>query len=208
MAAGDVTAMLISRVRMRINDVSQSAVQDTEILSFLDEAQQEVCTQVNDLALESLLRAQTVTLTVGQAAYPLPSDLLRERVVLHRGVVANRWAVANLGALTRDYYSKPVADNPVYYLWGRSLYLLPSDLAGEYTLHYFASPPALAADVDPLLGREFHDAMVTLAVARCRETTGDLEEAERLWVEFVDRCAVMNTRGGGLPYDNIPGDRR
>ena len=55
---------------------------------------------------------------------------------------------------------------------------------------------------------EFGSLMVTFAVMRCREQA-DFEESERLWGEYLDGVAAINSRyGGGLPWENIPGDRR
>lgn len=211
MAVGDRTDQLIAQVRSRIAEPSEQGTLDTDIVAFLNEGQLDLCLQVDDAALGCLGEQVTAALTLDEAPYTLPTDFMRERIVTYKTKVARRLRVVDLGALIWNVYMTPKETRPFYYLWdGPSLWLRAgTKTAGNYILNYLKIPTDMSTSVDPTLTSEFDQLLVTFAVMRCREATGDSVESERLWVEYLDRCTVLNSRySGGLPYDGVAGDRR
>ena len=79
----------------------------------------------------------------------------------------------------------------------------------EIVVRYLETPAVMSDDVDPsFLGNNLHGLMVTHAVMRMREKQNKDEEAERLWSEFNEGCAILNSRSQPVPpYDAKPGDR-
>ena len=79
----------------------------------------------------------------------------------------------------------------------------------EIVVRYLETPAVMSDTVDPsFLGNNLHGLMVTHAVMRMREKQNKDEEAERLWSEFNEGCAILNSRSQPVPpYDAKPGDR-
>lgn len=201
----------MAQVRARIGDPDEQGIRDSEVYGYLNEAQQDLCLQLQDAALWSLGIQATAALTIDEAAYALPTDFMRERVVTYKTIVAKRWPILHLGALATNVYHTPTEANPYYYLWDGSYLWLRAGTktAGSYYVDYLKVPTDMSVSVDPTLPSEFDPAMVTFAVSRCREQRGIFDESERLWMEYLGMCSVINSRySGGLPYDNVPGDRR
>lgn len=207
------TANLLSQVRARVGEQSEQEILTAAILAHLNEAQHDLCLQLSDAALYALQCEYEGTLTLDGNPYDLPSDFMRERVLKYKTIVARRWPVYKLDALYgTDAYSTPSATNPFWYLWGNQLRIMAgAPSAGSYYLHYYRVPADMTTDAtsSPSHAMEFDGLLVLFAVSRVREGQGQLDESERLWQEYLDRCAVINSRyGGAMPYDGLAGDGR
>lgn len=211
MAAGDRTARLVAQVRSRIGEITAQGIPNSDILAYLNEAQADLCWQLNDAALAVLSEQYAGALTIDEAGYALPTDFLRERLVVYKTKVATRVRVSDLADLTLNTYRVPTEANPSYYLWDGCQLWLRAGLktSGLYNLYYQRSPVAMSATVDPELPEEHNDLLVTFAVSRCREATGDFGESERLWAQYLTSASTINSRHyHGTPFDGVPGDRR
>jgi hypothetical protein len=209
------TPEIIARVRARANSLSSQAVSDDVILDLLDEAQIDLCLQLNDAALGPMQHVQTAALTLDEVGYALPTRFLRETVLTyHTGasdaVAAIRWQVHRLYDLVGNPNLKPSEAKPFYYFWDNLLYIRAgTKTAGNYALYYIRTPAALTTATDPELSVEYDGLLETFAVARCWEGRAEYAEAETLWAEYLGRCQVINSRhGSGLPFDGVAGDRR
>jgi len=214
MAAGDRTKRMIGRVRSLVGEPSEQGFLDSEILLFLNEAQLDLCLQVNDAALYALQEIAHSPLTLDNEPYELPSNFMRERVLVYKRVMAIRWDVFRLDALdsTGNVYHQPTESDPPphWYLWDNKLYIeAGTKTAGNYHLYYYKLPTTMSVKVDPSLPMEFDGLMVLFGVMRIREKQGHIAESERLWNEYLERCEIINSRYTGRePFDGVPGDRR
>ena len=205
------TLKMLAAVRGRINEPSEQGLTNAQLLIFLNDAQMELCIELNDGALAALKTSQTVALTLDEAAYALPTTFMREQVLKYKTILARRWSVRELDALSgTNVLHEPTEGRPYYFLWNNQLWIRAgTKTAGNYIFYYLAEPTDMTVVLDPSLPVEYDDMMTTFAVSLCREAQGQLAEAERMRQEFLGRCRVVNSRfGGAAPYDNVPGDRR
>jgi len=209
------TLSIIARVRARVNSLSSQAVADDVILDLLDEAQRDLCIQLNDAALGAMMNTETAALTLDALPYALPTRFLRERALTyHVGIAtevqAVRWQVHRLYDLVGNPNLYPTQGKPFYYIWDNALYITAgTKTAGDYKLYYFRTPADLTTATDPELPQEYDGLLETFAIMRCWEARAEVEEAETLFREYLGRCDVINSRhSSGLPFDNIAGDRR
>jgi hypothetical protein len=213
-AAGDRTDKLVSMVRARVNEPSEQGFDDDEILAALNEGQQDLCVQLDDAALYAIQEKQNAALTLDTNPYALPADFMRARVLEYKSTVARRWQVHRLDALASDgdTYSQPSETNPAWYLWDNQLYIeAGTKTSGNYHLYYYKVPTDMTTGVDPLIPAEYDGLLVGFAITRIREKQGGpmWDEGERLWQEYIGRCAIINSRySGRLPFDGTAGDRR
>ena len=211
-AANGRTPQLMALVRARIGEPSQQGVQNSEIIGYLNEAQFDLCAQLNDAALYALLEEQVGTLTLDALPYALPADFMRARVLKYKAIVAQRWPIIALDALTNDALHVPSESKPFYYLWDSQLWIeAGTKTAGSYYLHYYRLPVDMAdtTSSSPSLPLELDGLLIAFAVSRCRESKGDAGESEQLWQEYLSRCEIINSRyNGALPVDSVAGDRR
>lgn len=209
------TPEIIARVRSRANSLSTQAVGDDVILNLLDEAQIDLCLQLNDAALGGMQHVQIAALTLDEAGYALPDRFLRATALTYKvgtasAVQGQRWPVYRLYDLTGNPLYKPGEARPFWYLWDNLLYIRAgTKTAGNYALYYIRTPAALTTATNPELPLEYDGLLETFAVARCWEGRAEYGEAEVLWQEYLGHCMVINSRhGNGLPFDNVAGDRR
>lgn len=207
------TPILLAQVRSRVNEPSEQGILTAAVLAHLNEAQHDLCLQLSDAALYALQEEYEGTLTLDEAPYALPTDFMRERVLKYKTIVARRWPVFQLDALWgSNAYNVPTQATPYWFLWNNQLFIKAgTKTAGSYYLHYYKTPTDMSTAVtsSPSLPMELDGLMVMFAVMRVREGQGQLAESERLWQEYLDRCAVINSRyGGQMPYDGLPGDGR
>lgn len=206
------TPILMALVRARIGEPSQQGVQNSEIVGYLNEAQMDLCAQLNDAALYSLLVEQTAALTLDALPYALPAMFMRGRALKYKTIVAQRWPIVALDTLTNDALHIPSEAKPFYYLWDGQLWIVAgTKTAGSYYLHYYATPTDMteAASSSPSHPMELDSLLVAFAVSRCREAKGESAESERLWQEYLGRCQLINSRyNGKLPIDGVAGDRK
>lgn len=209
MAAGAITSELITLVRSRYGEPSEQGLFTSYILGFLNLAQNNLALMCNDAAVWALTEQATAALTLDEEPYALPANFLRERVVKYKTIVAHRLEVIRLDSIANNVYRLPTETEPRYFIWNGKLYLKAgTKTAGSYYLDYIKSPSQMSESVDPILGREFDEAMVTCALSFCREGRGHSEEAESLWQEYLGMIKVMNSRhSGAQPYDGPSGDR-
>lgn len=215
MATNVRTPGIISKVRARANSLSSQAVSDDQILDLLDEAQRDLCIQLNDAALGALSHIQTAALTLDENPYALPTRFLREIYVTYKPgtaseVQAVRWQVHRLYDLVNNPLLTPAETKPFYYFWDNALYIKAgTKTAGSYSLCYIATPADLTTATNPELPIDYDDLLVTFAVSRIAESRAMPDESEAFWSEYLERCAVINSHHSGeLPYDNLIGDRR
>lgn len=206
------TPQLLALVRARIGEPSQQGVQDSEIIGYLNEAQLDLCIQLDDAALYPLLEQADTALTLNTLPYALPADFMRARVLEYKAIVAQRWPIGQLDALTGNALHVPSETKPFYYLWDNLLWIeAGTKTAGSYHLHYYRLPTDQDATVtsSPSTPLELDSLLVGFVVSRCRESKGDGAESERLWQEYVGRCQLINSRySGGQPTDALAGDRK
>ncbi len=205
------TLRMIAAVRGRINEPSEQQLTNAQLLTFLNDAQQELCIQLNDGALWSLKASVIRALTLNEAAYALPADFMREEILSYKGIVARRWSVRELDALSgSNVLHEPSETRPYYYIWNNQLWIRAgTKTSGNYRFYYVAAPTDMTTVLDPEVPVEYDDLMVTFATSLCREAQALPEEAERLRQEFLGRCAIVNSRfSGSMPHDTVPGDRR
>jgi len=214
MAAGDVTDELVSRVRTRLGEPSESGMLTSDIISFLNYAQYDLVWRIDDAALKGLTTTATGTASSASDPCPddaieaaLPTDLMRERTVLCDDVQATRIEVSELDSPVHNVYRSPSDEEPQYMIWNGMLYIIAGDTTDHsYTLYYVAEPTDVATDTDPDLEPEHHSMLINMAVARSREMKGNVGEKQRLIKVYRTNTRIHNSRWGTDRYENIPGD--
>lgn len=82
-----------------------------------------------------------------------------------------------------------------FYLWGESLYLLPTPSANEsnaYTMFYYKTPTELSNDTDvPEWSSQFHMLLADYAIARVWEREEDFQKAQAAQQRFDLRVEQM-----------------
>ena len=217
--AGEVSQALKADVRSRIGEPSEQGVLTSEIYGALNEAQRELLNQLNDVALTAVMEEYPISITADEMPYAYPTDLQRLRGVKYKTVEAKPWPVRHLGALANNVLHTPSETNVYLIQWsqaapnaGNFFLRAGSKVIGggsEIVVRYLETPAVMSDTVDPsFLGNNLHGLMVTHAVMRMREKQNKDEEAERLWSEFNEGCAILNSRSQPVPpYDAKPGDR-
>jgi len=218
MAAGDISKALKADVRSRVAEPSEQGILDTEIYGALNEAQRELLNQLNDIALTPVMEEGPLSITADENPYAFPSDLQRLRGVKYKTVETKPWPVRHLGALSNNVLHTPSETNVYLVQWSQAapnagnIFLRAGSktAAGgnEIVVRYLETPAVMSDSVDPSLqGGQYYGLMVTHAVMRLREKQ-DFDEAERLWQEFQEGVAIINSRSRPVPaYDGKPSDR-
>lgn len=82
-----------------------------------------------------------------------------------------------------------------FYLWGNTLYLLPTPDANEsnaYTMFYYKTPTELSNDTDvPEWSSQFHMMLAEYAIARVWEREEDFQKAQAAQSRFDSRVEQM-----------------
>jgi len=211
--AGTLTAELVLRVRRRVGDLAGVTWSDSTIRGYLSEAQTRLAASLHPGVLHDLSKVAGATLTAALADYALPSDFLRERLVLYKTLTAKRTPAEEYPLKTTGGLAGQSETKPHYWLWGGYLKFLVGTVTqtngDTYELWYILDPPALSASVDPVVARPLYGLLEEYAVGRCLEENGQPRVAAMILQRFEDLCRIINARcSGNVIHDGPLTDRR
>lgn len=212
--AGELTQEILSVVRARLDDLSGERWTDSELLAGVNAGFLELAHRLPDAALPWLTEEASESLVQGQDAYDLPADLLRERQVLYKGIIAVRWRVAETRALLSDYIVKNTASEarPFYRIFGGQIIFsvggVTQTTGAKYTVRYIRVPREVSLTVDPDLPAPFWNAVEDYVVADCLAEAGQTQLAALHRAHFTEFCKLVTYQWQNphLVYDGLPAD--
>lgn len=205
--AGELTAILLTRLRYRVCDVGAARWDDADCYDALSRAQRAVTIDLNDNALWPLANVDETTLTEGVQEYALPDDLLRVRALRYKTGWAQLWDVAHLGVLVAD------ETDPAYVLWNgqvRFRNVVTQDDGDTYVMLYMRHPADIAATVNPSLPVQYWGLLLEYAAGLLFQGDELLQDvAQRAMQRYQDLVAVVNgVYSTPMSAENIPVDAR
>jgi hypothetical protein len=215
MAAGDISDSLVADVRSRTGTQSQSGILTAQIFAYLNMGIQDLAQRLNDLALDTLTRTATGTVSAASAPshstavyFALPADFMRERMVKYVDSQCTRLDISRIDEI--DYpgsHRAATTTEPWYYIWeGRCYIQAGVQTLVAYTLEYTAVPVTITTDVDPDTPPILNDVIVDFAVALCRWQKDEVAEYLRIMDSYRKRIMVINSRARGPLSEREPGD--
>ena len=200
-------------VRSRLGDPGKVTWTDAALYAYLSEGQRHLANHLCDAALWPLFAVASSLVVVAQTNYALPSDFLRERLVMYKTLYARRWTLAEEDALRDNPQSLPSETNPFYYLWHGDIWfprIVPTQAGSEYVdLWYLKATGAIDGSTEPVLPLVYHNTIETFAVGRALEQQRMYDEAKVERAHVLEEVLEINSRYSGKPaYDGIPNDPR
>lgn len=191
---GYTTDQLVTAVRDEFGEdtASSSAVSDTQIIQFLNQAQREMCWRGN-----ILLTCATTTTVLGQEEYPLPTDYLRAACVFIFRATGVKRQLKPVSIQSRNPLKTQSTDQRCYYIWGLNsgglnkyalgLQDIPSENgpSDDLEIFYRQAPLTMASGgTNPEVPDHWQDGLIQGALVRIysRMCTSDTK-----WLPMLDR---------------------
>jgi hypothetical protein len=205
---------MVAVVRARVADLAGAHWTDAELYAFLNAGFLELAHSLPDAALVGLTEATTGALVGAQNEYDLPSDFLRERLVLYKGKVAVRWMVRETGALISDsLIAGAISEaNPFYRIWDNDVIFKVGTVtqagAEVYEVRYIREPTTISSTVDPDLSSAYFNPVEDYAVALCLAEAGQAGAGAVQRAHFDEFCQLVTAQYSNpdFVYDGIPKD--
>ena len=186
MAAGDITASLVSTIRTRIGDPGGVTVQTSELYGYLNEAQMVLAMEEGlDNALLPLTRTLKSEFDAPAWSQVLPADFLRERYVSVGGVVAKRMSVLEMDAVRANAYYEASPTNPFYAIRDGKLQFFLGGTAPTYQTYelYYVRKPMRVRNISTWTTGESGGVTTTLLTTTVAHGLKDADAGEVLYVE-------------------------
>lgn len=202
---GYTTAELITAVRDEFGEdtAATSAVSDTQILQFLNQAQREMCWGGN-----ILLTCAATASTAGQEQYPLPSDYLKICAVFMYRTDGLKRKLHPVMMQQRNAQKRQSLDQRAFYVWGINVaaahkyYIglqdIPSatSLTNDIEIYYRQLPLTMTiggGTVPPEVPDQWQDGLIQGALMRIysRMCTQDskwlpmFDRKSRVWANWI-----------------------
>lgn len=169
---------------------------NAKLLNVINEGIQEVASRFR---WPFLATSAQISVTAGTQAYSLSS--IASNIQRIAAIIDNERRI-KLQELDARYAwqlfggDAPDSDQALgFYLWGETLYLLPTPSATEanaYTIFYYKSPTTLSNDTDtPEWSSQFHMLLADYAIARVWEREEDFQKAQAAQGRFDGRVEQM-----------------
>lgn len=202
MAAGDISDSMVAQVRARSGLESVQQVTDADIFRFLNAGQRYLGLALRHGILPALLKRASGTLSSSKIT--LPSDFIYEQILMVGAdeSVARPIATAHYDQILGNTLHVPSLDTPYYQIWYDSdasavrlnVYVGNASSTAAYVLDYWALPPDIDTDTDPVVPASVQTMMVEFAVARLREYQRAPAVKEQIFAQLHENINVLNSR--------------
>lgn len=171
----------------------------------LNRAQIRLCMMLHEGYLSRIQYKQsTVTLTNGitsilSAGNALTYDMLGGAdsimmVETNTSLFGRRISVRDLGRQLNTYMAAS-ANEPMYYVFQKYLYLLPSASFSTVNIYYLREPTALADDTTECeVDEHLHELIVDLAASQCFKAEGKTERSELALNRVLTQVQILNSK--------------
>jgi len=205
MADGDYTDAMVAELGLRLEDAAATVFTTALKLVMLNRAQVQVAqllhnaylTELEVISSASLDFSTTYALSgIGNTVFRGAEGILK--VKISPAAAGFLWAteveMKDVKRLENTYLAGS-AENPVYYIFGNSIYPINGTAAGTLgTVYYLRAPTTMSTTVDPILNRALHPLITTLAEALCWGIDGKLERKQAaLDIAFAE-IEILNAR--------------
>ena len=167
MNVGQIKAYVASLV----DDLQFSYFTETELLRYINQAQQEVQKKLVLAGNNWYVKITTAAMVVNQKNYTLPSDFLkmnRVESVENPGVNEDRYPLCSISLNQKDNFDQS-ADSCAWYLIKDDIYLTPSPKTARILRYYYTyriAEVTIDADI-PDVPLEYHEYLANLVAQRC-----------------------------------------
>lgn len=181
---------LMMDVKRRFGDESGVQLEDSDILRWANDGQQQIVTE------NRVLRARgTLNTVIGTYDYDFPSDSIHSIISLHHNGIPLRsltFQEAENSIIAsdpnREQFGTPVA----WWFWGDTFTVWPTpDSTGTLTLYYTRNPEPLTGDPSQLLdiSDKYYSALVNYVLQNAYEMDEDWQAAQAKEMQFKTALA-------------------
>jgi len=210
MAAGDITDALLVDLGVKLEDIETTSpiFSESDRLQFLNDAQVELATMLDDGYLTELQETEPQALDSGSVAL----SSLNSGEPVFRGAEGIKAVNITPAGGTAKFAIRVESDNleqtnntltgysdtfPKYYIWADVIYpLLDTFVGSSADIYFLIYPTTMTTDVDPILNKSLHGIMLELAASRGFTVNNALDRAASLRQVAYDKINMLNGRKG------------
>lgn len=181
---------LMQDVKRRFGDESGVQLEDSDILRWANDGQQQIVTE------NRVLRARgTLNSVVGTYDYDFPGDSIHSIISLHYNGVPLRsltFQEAEHSVIAQDPNREQSGTPIVWWFWGDTFTVWPTpDVEGTLTLFYTRNPAVLNGDPGQLLdvSDKYYPALVNYVLQNAYEMDEDWQAAQAKEAQFKTALA-------------------
>jgi len=204
-ADGDISDSMVSELGLRLEDAAGTVFTSALKFVMLNRAQVQAAqllhnaylTELETISSASLDFSTTYALSgIGNTVFRGADGILK--VKISPAGSGFLWAtevdVSQVKRLENTYLAGSAA-NPVYYIFGNSIYPINGTAAGTLgTVYYLKVPTTMTTDVDPILNKALHPLIVTLAEALCWAIDGKIDRKQAALEIAMAEIEILNAR--------------
>ena len=205
MADGDISDSMVAELGLRLEDAAGTIFTSALKFVMLNRAQVQAAqllhnaylTELETISSASLDFSTTYALSgIGNTVFRGADGILK--VKISPAGSGFLWAtevdISQVKRLENTYLAGS-ALNPVYYIFGNSIYPINGTAAGTLgTVYYLKVPTTMTTDVDPLLNSFYHNIMLNYAEAQLWTANKDLERRRVKLEEAYAQIEMLNAK--------------
>lgn len=191
---------IITRVQRTFGDESGVQINNTDIISWINDAQEEIV-DANESLMETTASADSVA---NQAEYDFPSDLSMFRSMKYKGFRLKYMSFNEFNEYL-DGYGAPSGTSQfgpgtpeVVMVWENKITVFPTpneSVTGGFTIYYMRHPSHVTTVADtPDVPVQYHRAIVDYCLKRAYELDEDSQKQQIKAAEFQTKMMQQNGR--------------
>lgn len=191
---------IITRVQKIFGDESSVQIDNSDIIRWINEAQEEIV-QANDGLMETTAVANSV---IGQAAYSFPTDCATLRSIQFKGYRVQYKSFNEFNEYI-DGWNAPVGNNiygngipSVFMIWQNKFNVFPPPseaVVSGFTVYYMRHPVQVVTTADtPEVPVEYHKSIIDYCLQQAYELDEDSEKQQLKGANFDRKMLELNDR--------------